>query len=89
MNNGADKIKDFYENWEVENLPKYIKILMELEEKLIVDIITNLEDFNNIKKKKNAVILAHNYVTMDVQNVADFVGDSLALAQKAKEVEAD
>ena len=57
MNNGADKIKDFYENWEVENLPKYIKILMELEEKLIVDIITNLEDFNNIKKKKNAVIL--------------------------------
>ena len=52
MNNGADKIKDFYENWEVENLPKYIKILMELEEKLIVDIITNLEDFNNIKKKK-------------------------------------
>ncbi len=57
MNEADKKIKDFYENWELENLPKYIKILMELEEKLIIDIITNLEDFKNIKKKKDAVIL--------------------------------
>ncbi len=50
---------------------------------------TIVEKIIKLKKEKNAVILAHNYVTMDVQNVADFVGDSLALAQKAKTIDAD
>ena len=42
-----------------------------------------------LAKEKNAVILAHYYQTPDIQEIADFKGDSLALAQKASEVDAD
>lgn len=40
-------------------------------------------------KEKNAVLMAHYYTVGDVQDVADFVGDSLALAQKAAQTDAD
>lgn len=42
-----------------------------------------------LKSEKNAVILAHYYQTSDIQDIADFVGDSLALAQQAKKIKAD
>ena len=42
-----------------------------------------------LKRQKNAVILAHYYTTPDVQAVADFLGDSLALSVKARETDAD
>ena len=42
-----------------------------------------------LKRRKNAVILAHYYTTPDVQAVADFLGDSLALSVKARETDAD
>lgn len=42
-----------------------------------------------LAKEKNAVILAHYYQTPDIQEIADFKGDSLALAQKATEIDAD
>jgi len=42
-----------------------------------------------LKKRKKAVILAHNYQVLEVQHLADFVGDSLELARKSKGVDAD
>ena len=47
------------------------------------------KQIRRLAKEKNAVILAHYYTTGDVQDVADFVGDSLALAQKAAKTTAD
>jgi len=42
-----------------------------------------VSEIDGIKKQKNAIILAHFYQTGDIQDIADFVGDSLALSQKA------
>ncbi|MCI2425687.1 quinolinate synthase NadA [Candidatus Acetothermia bacterium] len=52
----------------------------------------NLQLINRIselKKKRNAIILAHNYQLGEVQDIADFVGDSLELSQKAAKTEAE
>ena len=46
------------------------------------------ERIQELKKQKGAVILAHYYTSKDVQEVADFLGDSLALSIKAKEIDA-
>lgn len=47
------------------------------------------EAINDLRKEKNAVILAHYYQEGDIQDIADFVGDSLALAQWASKTTAD
>ena len=48
-----------------------------------------IEGINKLRAEKNAIILAHYYQTADIQDIADFVGDSLALSQKAASNEAD
>ncbi len=51
--------------------------------------INYVEEINKLKKEKNAVILAHYYQTSDIQEIADYLGDSLFLAQQAAKTDAD
>jgi len=65
-----------------------------VEEKgfLDIDIDVQLDLFSEIerlKKEKNAIVLAHYYQDADIQDVADYLGDSLGLAQKAQSAHAD
>jgi quinolinate synthase len=48
-----------------------------------------IKNINTLRKEKNAIILSHFYQDGDIQNIADFIGDSLALAQWAAKTTAD
>ena len=48
-----------------------------------------VQEINRLRSKRGAVILAHNYTRGEIQDIADYVGDSLGLARKASELSAD
>jgi quinolinate synthase len=71
-----------------------VQITRMLEEKGYIDEPVNpdirlVEEINRLKKEKNAVILSHFYVDSELQDIADYVGDSLGLAQAAAHTDAD
>ena len=66
----------------------------EMEEKGFIDkdvdkSLDIVEEINLMRKQKNAVILAHFYQEGEIQDIADFVGDSLGLSQQAAATQAD
>lgn len=65
-----------------------------LNEKGFLDIEVSPEldlflEIERLKKEKNAIVLAHYYQEADIQDIADYIGDSLGLAQQAEKTKAD
>jgi len=58
-------------------------------ESAIDPTIDIFEEINTLKRQKNAILLAHYYQDADIQDIADFIGDSLGLAQEAQKTKAD
>jgi len=68
--------------------------LSQINEKGFVDVeidpaLDLFSEIESMKKEKNAIILAHYYQEPDIQDIADYIGDSLSLAQQALRTEAD
>ena len=66
----------------------------EIEKKGFIDEEINkdinvIEEIDRLRREKNAIILAHYYQVGEIQDIADFVGDSLALSQQAEKTNAD
>lgn len=53
------------------------------------DLIALTEEINRLRRERNAVILAHSYQVPEIQDIADFVGDSLGLSRQAAKTDAE
>ena len=62
------------------------KGFLDLEVDPQIDLFAEIE---KLKNEKNAILLAHYYQETDIQDIADYIGDSLGLAQKAEQTDAD
>jgi len=56
---------------------------------MVAEKIDYVAEIARLKKEKNAVLLVHYYQTADIQDIADYIGDSLGLSQQAAKTDAD
>ena len=68
-------------------------LLLDLSNGYVVEdidpMLDVLEEIERLKREKNAIILAHYYQEAEIQDIADYIGDSLGLARQAAKTDAD